>query len=83
MLLIFHEADAYRRDLMRTLVQQALLKKGILSLYGVIMVPSYAHDDEALAETLSAFEQVLRLLVEVRANDSFALHLEIPPIRGF
>jgi glutamate-1-semialdehyde aminotransferase len=83
MLLIFHEADAYRRDLMRTLVQQALLKKGILSLYGVIMVPSYAHDDEALAETLSAFEQVLRLLAEVEANDVFANYLEIPLIRGY
>jgi glutamate-1-semialdehyde aminotransferase len=83
MLLVFHEADPYRRDLMKTLVQQALLQRGILTYYGVVIVPSYAHDDEALAETLSAFEQVLRLLVEVRANDSFALHLEIPPIRGF
>ena len=80
MLLIFHEADPYRRKLMRTLVQQALLQRGILCLKGVVIVPSYAHDDQALAETLSAFEQVLRLLVEVRATDSFALHLEIPPV---
>jgi glutamate-1-semialdehyde aminotransferase len=83
MLLIFHETDAYRRDLMRTLVQQALLQRGILCVCGVLIVPSYAHDDQALTETLSAFEQVLRLLVEVEANDSFALHLETPPLRFY
>jgi glutamate-1-semialdehyde aminotransferase len=83
MLLILHEADEYRRSLMRALVHQALLKEGILNYHGVIMVPSYAHDDEALAKTLRAFEQALSLLVEVHSADTFALHLEIPPIWGY
>jgi glutamate-1-semialdehyde aminotransferase len=83
MLLIFREASEYRRSLMRALVHQALLHEGILNYHGVFIVPSYAHDDEALATTLRAFEQVLRLLVDVDSNDTFALRLEIPPISGY
>jgi glutamate-1-semialdehyde aminotransferase len=83
MLLIFHEADELRRLLMRTFVQQELLRRGILTLHGVFIVPSYAHDDEAFTETLSAFEQVLSLLTKVGANDTYANHLEIPPVSGY
>jgi glutamate-1-semialdehyde aminotransferase len=79
MLLAFREPDEWRRTLMRTLVQQELLQRGVLTLNG-IMVPSFAHDESALGETLEAFAQALRALVETAGDDSFARRLEIPPI---
>ena len=81
MLLAFHEPDEERRILMRTLVQQELLQRGVLTLMG-FMVPSFAHDGAALSETLDAFEHALRILVEAAADDSFARRLEIPPINA-
>jgi glutamate-1-semialdehyde aminotransferase len=81
MLMVFDEPDEHRRALMRTLVQQELLQRGVITLMGV-MVPSYAHDDRALAETLTAFEGALQTLAEVTVSNAFARHLEIPPIRG-
>lgn len=81
MLLTFHEPDEQRRILMRTLVQQELLQRGVLTLMG-FMLPSFAHDDAALSETLDAFEHALRNLVEAAADDSFARRLEIPPINA-
>jgi glutamate-1-semialdehyde 2,1-aminomutase len=79
MLLRFTEPDELRRTLMRTLVQQELLHRGVLTLMG-FMLPSFAHDESALTETLDAFAHALRTLVEVSADDSFARRLEIPPI---
>jgi glutamate-1-semialdehyde aminotransferase len=79
MLLAFREPDEDRLPLMRTLVQQELLKKGVLTYRG-FMLPSYAHDDEALAQTLQAFEHALGMLAHAARQDDFARHLEIPPI---
>src|SRR5262249_54470295 len=58
MVLSFREAEAHHVTLMRTLVQQELLKRGVLTYMG-FMLPSYAHDDQALEETLEAFAHAL------------------------
>jgi glutamate-1-semialdehyde aminotransferase len=81
MVLAFREPDVQRLTMMRTLVQQELLKRGVLTFMG-FMLPSYAHDAQALAETLEAFAHALRVVAEAAADDSFAARLEIPPICG-
>lgn len=77
--LIFKEPDSRRVVLMRTLVQQELLKKGVLTYRG-IMLPSLAHDDEAFRETLDAFQHALVALARARREDAYAKYLEIPPL---
>lgn len=79
MVLAFQEADAERVTLMRTLVLQELVKKGVLTYKG-FMLPSYAHDDRALAQTLRAFEHALGVLVAAVRQDAFARYLEIPAV---
>jgi hypothetical protein len=44
------------------------------------MLPSYAHDDRALAQTLRAFEHALGVLVTAARQDAFARYLEIPAV---
>src|SRR6185295_17684280 len=58
MMLVFGEADARRRLLMRTLVQQELVKGGVLTTQNLFL-PSLAHDDEAFDLTVRAFRQAL------------------------
>ena len=79
MLLAFAEKDERRRTLMRTLVQQELLKHGVLTTQNLLL-PSAAHDDEALAITRRACERALAVLVAAMAEDRFAAYLEIPPL---
>ena len=81
MLLAFAEADTRRRTLMRTLVQQELLRHGVLTTQHLLL-PSVAHDDEALGLTRHAFTHALTILAEVMEDDSFATHLEVPPLSG-
>ena len=50
MMLVFDEADTRRRNLMRTLLQQELLKHGLLTTQHLLL-PSAAHDDQALGVT--------------------------------
>jgi len=75
----FNEPDQPRRTLMRTLLQQELLKHGVLAFRG-FMLPSTAHGEQELHETLAAFEAAFRRVQEVSAGDCFERHLEIPPI---
>jgi glutamate-1-semialdehyde aminotransferase len=75
----FNEPDAPRRILMRTLLQQELMKRGVLAFRG-FMLPSTAHGDQELSETVAAFEAALRRVQEVCAGDCFERELEIPPI---
>ena len=77
--LIFHEPDEWRVVLMRTLVQQELVKGGVLTFRGV-MLPSLAHDDEAFRETIAAFERALLTLARAAREDAYAKYLEIPPL---
>jgi hypothetical protein len=46
------------------------------------LIPSVAHDEQALADTYRAFEHALGILVEVMEDDRFACYLEIPPIEA-
>jgi glutamate-1-semialdehyde 2,1-aminomutase len=81
MMLVFAEADARRRTLLRTLVQQELLKQGVLTTQNLLL-PSAAHDDEALEITRRAFEHALEVLAAAMEKDCFASYLEIPPLPG-
>lgn len=81
MLLAFSEEDARRRTLMRTLVQQELLRRGVLTTQNLLL-PTLAHDDEALEVTRRAFEHALEVLAQVMKTDRFAAALEIPPLPG-
>ncbi len=81
MLLAFEEPDARRRVLMRTLVQQELLRHGVLSTQNLLL-PSLAHDDAALETTRQAYERAFEKLVEAMDGERFASYLEIPPLPG-
>ena len=81
MVLAFREADPRRRVLMRTLVQQELFKNGVLTTQ-LLMLPSTAHDAEALTATVKAFERSLTALAQAMKEDRFASYLEIPPLPG-
>ncbi len=79
MVLSFREADEGRVVLMRTLVQQELLRAGVITYRG-FMLPSLAHDDEAVRTTVAAFDRALATLARAMADDAFVRYLEIPPI---
>jgi glutamate-1-semialdehyde aminotransferase len=79
MVVSFNEADEQRAILMRTLVQQELVKKGIIT-YKCFMLPSYAHGARAFARTVKAFGHTLEVLADAAKNDAFARYLEIPPV---
>jgi glutamate-1-semialdehyde 2,1-aminomutase len=79
MSLIFREPDGRRVVLMRTLVQQELVKRGVLTYRG-LMLPSLAHDEEAFRETADAFEHAFVALARAAREDSYAKYLEIPPL---
>ena len=64
---------------MRTLVQQELLKKGVITYRG-FMLPSFAHDDQAFDETIVAFQHALGVLALAASENGYAKYLEIPPI---
>lgn len=79
MKLIFKEADGQRVVLMRTLMQQELVRKGVLTYRG-LMLPSLAHDERAFRETIDAFQHALTILSQAAREDAYAKYLEIPPI---
>jgi glutamate-1-semialdehyde aminotransferase len=81
MMLAFTEIDGRRRTLMRTLVQQELLRQGVLTTQNLLL-PSAAHDDKALEVTRRAFAHALGVLAEAMDGDRFASYLEIPPLPG-
>lgn len=73
----FDEPDAHRRVLMRTLLQQELLQRGVLTYKG-FMLPSLAHGPREIEETAAAFRGALTRVRDVAAQDAFVRHLEIP-----
>lgn len=75
----FHEPDLQRRTLMRTLLQQELLKQGVLCFRGFLL-PAAAHGEAELQQTTDAFEAVLRRVQEVSHRNCFEQVLEIPPV---
>ncbi len=81
MMVVFTTADPRRRTLQRTLLQQELLKHGVLTTQNLLL-PSTAHDEEALAATARAFERALAVVAEAEARDRYASYLEVPPLPG-
>jgi adenosylmethionine-8-amino-7-oxononanoate aminotransferase len=73
----YDEPDPFRRRLRRTLLQQELLQRGVLTFVGY-MLPSLAHDDFAIDQVVAAYRDALAIVEQVAAADSFASHLEIP-----
>jgi len=76
---LFGEQDKALLQLQRTLFQQELLKAGVTTYNGV-MLPSYAHDDAALAATLGAFGKSLEIVARTRQRGDWDDKLEIPPL---
>jgi glutamate-1-semialdehyde aminotransferase len=79
MVYVFNEPDPNRRMLMRTLLNQELLKHGVMTFRG-FMLPSTAHGELELEQTAHAFEQALRRVRDVAEANDFATHLEIAPV---
>ena len=77
MALAFHEPDAERLRLQRTLCQQKLLKAGMITYNGVIL-PSSTHSDHDMQATLEAFGLALEKVGKAGREDTFHRYLEIP-----
>ena len=75
----FNEPDPSLRTLMRTLLEQELLERGVLPFRGFFL-PSTAHGETELQRTAEAFEAALRRVRDVRAADRFEDVLNIPPV---
>jgi glutamate-1-semialdehyde aminotransferase len=73
----FEEPDEHRRCLKRTLLIQELLLHGILTFRGFLL-PSLAHGQPELEQTLAAFRAALERVRDVSVGDVFEAHLEIP-----
>ena len=81
MVLNFDEPNRRRRQLIRTLYIQELLRGGMITYTGV-MLPSYAHTEDELSETLSIIEKALGKLSIANASGELSLHraIEMPLI---
>ena len=75
----FNEPDGSRRTLLRTLLQQELLKRGVLTFRGFLL-PSLAHGEAELDQTATAYEAALCRVRDVAAGNAFERELEIPPV---
>lgn len=75
----FHEPDELQRSLKRTFLQQELLQSGILTFQGY-MLPSIAHGEKEMEQTISAFRAALKRVQEVSSEQTFARYLDIPLI---
>jgi glutamate-1-semialdehyde 2,1-aminomutase len=73
----FDGPDVQQRVLMRTLLQQELLQRGVLTYKG-FMLPSLAHGPLEVEQTVSAFRGALTRVQEVAAGGTFVRHLDIP-----
>ena len=76
----FHEPDNNKRCLKRTLLQQELLQRGILTFQGY-MLPCLAHGEEEMEKTLAAFRASLKRVKEVSSEETYARYLDIPLLR--
>jgi glutamate-1-semialdehyde 2,1-aminomutase len=80
MVFAFRLENPRRQILARTLLQQELLKGGILCFRG-FMLPSAAHGELELEQTLEAYSRALQVVARALERDSFVTLLEIPEIR--
>ncbi len=73
----FNDLDIRKRSLKRTLFQQELLKRGILTFQGY-MLPSIAHGEMEKEKTISVFRAAFDTVKEVSSQETFARNFEIP-----
>jgi glutamate-1-semialdehyde 2,1-aminomutase len=73
----FNDSDIRLRSFKRTLLQQELLKGGILTFQGY-MLPSIAHGEQEKEKTTSVFRAAFKLVNEVSSKQQFARYLELP-----
>ena len=73
----FNEPDIRLRSFKRTLLQQELLKGGILTFQGY-MLPCIAHGEAEKEKTISVFRAALDTVKKVSSENAFARYLEIP-----
>ena len=73
----FNDSDIRLRSFKRTLLQQELLKGGILTFQGY-MLPSIAHGEQEKDKTTSVFRAAFKLVNEVSSKQQFARYLELP-----
>ena len=73
----FNDPDIRLRSFKRTLLQQELLKGGILTFQGY-MLPSMAHGDPEKEKTISVFRSAFNTVKRVSLEDAFARYMEIP-----
>ncbi len=80
----FKDADINKRNLSRTLYLQELLRGGLITYSGV-MLPSFAHGEDELNESLSTIEKSLQRVRDCEADGHCGLHraIEIPLVRPF
>ncbi|MFL6446247.1 MAG: aminotransferase class III-fold pyridoxal phosphate-dependent enzyme [Bryobacteraceae bacterium] len=73
---VFQEADPERRQLKRTLLMQELLKQRIVTVTGM-MLPSYAHNEDTLQKTLSAFGSALEVVAHAQRSNDLHSYIEL------
>lgn len=75
----FSEPDAYRLIQLRTIYQQELMKRGILT-YNGIMLPNYSHNEMAYGETMDAMQGALEAVRQAMRDGRLHRFIEIPLI---
>jgi glutamate-1-semialdehyde aminotransferase len=71
--------DPARGPLIRTFLQQQLLQHGLVTFRG-FMMPTAAHSQEDLTDTLSIFDRSLKALREAELAHTLVQQLELPLI---
>lgn len=74
----FTRSDAALVRVERTLLQQELLRAGVTTLAGGIMLPCYAHDEATLRTTLEAWGAALQTIARAAQRGNWDELLEIP-----
>jgi glutamate-1-semialdehyde 2,1-aminomutase len=75
--LAFHESDRERLALLRTLYLQELLKHGLITYHG-LMLPSYAHHEDAMQQTLDGVAAALDCVKRADAAGKLHEMIEMP-----
>jgi len=75
----FQEQDAYRLLQLRTLYQQELMKRGVLTYNGT-MLPSYAHGEQAFQQTMEALQGALEVVRRAFLDGNLYRFIEMPLI---
>jgi glutamate-1-semialdehyde 2,1-aminomutase len=75
--LVFDEPDPIKRRLARTLYIQELLAAGLVTVSGV-MLPSLAHSEDVVGQTLQRLGLVLTVLADAWRLNDFDRRIEIP-----